>query len=206
MNRQIVQPGHDAAHAADVSTEAAETYIRAAQNHMSSDRRGCMASLDDMFRSGDLPGALAGRYTGEMVAVSMAPGLTGLIESIQREGRPWLGKFFADDDARGENILSLTARPALRLTHPFYRDMRPDGATTFRALRFRTYAAPALFDGDLAVLKIDYDLPANPRLTIRRVLDELVEIADGYYLGRACVRWWWGRWQRVAYFTLRKEK
>lgn len=205
MNHQIVQPDPGTFRAADVSTEAAETYIRAAQNHMATDRRGCMASLDDMFCSGELPGPLDGRYAGEMVAVAVAPGLTGLIETIQRRRRPWLGKWFAADQARGENILSMTARPALRLTHPFYRDMHFDTSSTFRALRFRTYPAPALFD-DLVVLKIDYDLPANPRLTIRRVLDELVEVADGFYLGRAYVRWWWGRWQRVAYFTLRREK
>lgn len=206
MNRQIIRPEPETQHAADVSTEAAETYIRAVQRRMTNDRKACFASLDDMFRSGRPPGSLDGRYAGEMVAVSIAPGLTGLIESIQREQRLWLGKCFAADDVRGENILSDAARPALRLTHPFYRDMRPDTAGTFRALRFRTYAAPALFDIDVAVLKIDYDLPANPRLTIRRVLDELVEVADGYYLGRAYVRWWWGQWQRVAYFTLRNEK
>lgn len=206
MNRQIIRPELETQHAADVSTEAAETYIRAIQRRITCDRKGCFASLDDMFRAGLTPGPLDGRYTGEMVAVSIAPGLTGLIETIQRDQRPWLGKSFAGDDTRGENILSSAARPALRVTHPFYRDMRPDTANTFRALRFRAYTAPALLDDDVTVLKIDYDLPVNPRLTIRRVLDELVEIADGYYLGRAYVRWWWGHWQRVAYFTLRNEK
>jgi hypothetical protein len=34
------------------------------------------------------------------------------------------------------------------------------------------------------------------------VLDELVQVADGYYLGKAHVKWWWGLWQQVAYFTL----
>lgn len=205
MNRQIICPEIETQHAAEVSTEAAETYIRAIQRRMASDRKGCLGSLDDMFRAGRPPGPLDGRYTGELVAVSVAPGLTGLIEAIQREQRSWLGKSFAGDDARGENILSDAARPMLRVTHPFYRDLRPDTANTFRALPFRTYTAPALLDDDVTVMKIDYDLPANPRLTIRRVLDELAEIADGYYLGRAYLRWWWGRWQRVAYFTLRHE-
>ena len=58
---------------------------------------------------------------------------------------------------------------------------------------------------DLDVLRLDYDLPANPRLfvTVRRVLDELVQVADGYYLGKAYVRWYWGAWSMVAYFALR---
>jgi hypothetical protein len=52
------------------------------------------------------------------------------------------------------------------------------------------------------VLKIDYDRPGNPRLSIRRVLDELVQLDGGLYLGKAHLKWWWGRWQMVAYFTL----
>jgi hypothetical protein len=52
------------------------------------------------------------------------------------------------------------------------------------------------------VLKIDYDLAENPGLSIRRVLDELVQVDDGFYLGKAHLKWWWGRWQLVAYFTL----
>jgi hypothetical protein len=53
------------------------------------------------------------------------------------------------------------------------------------------------------VLKIDYDLPENPRLSIRRVLDELVQLSPNLYLGQALLPWWWGSWQRVAFFTLR---
>jgi hypothetical protein len=55
------------------------------------------------------------------------------------------------------------------------------------------------------VLKIDYDLEENPSLTVRRVLDELVQLSDDLYLGKAHVRWWWrpkDSWQTVAYFML----
>ena len=34
------------------------------------------------------------------------------------------------------------------------------------------------------------------------VLDELVQVSDAFYLGKAHVKWWWGKWQTVAYFTL----
>ena len=54
------------------------------------------------------------------------------------------------------------------------------------------------------MLKIDYDLPENPKRTIRRVLDEMVQLEDGSYLGKAQLHWWWGRWQTVAYFALTK--
>ena len=56
-------------------------------------------------------------------------------------------------------------------------------------------------------LKIDYDLPENPSLTVRRVLDELIQLDEGLYLGKAHVRWWWSSrnsWQTVAFFSLRK--
>lgn len=206
MNNQIIPSKQQPQVVADVSQEAAETYIRAIQRRMTDDKGSCLASLDDMFRCGQPAEGLEGRFAGEMVAVSVAPILTPLIERIQREQRPWMGKAFIAGDERGENILATRARLPLRLTHPFYRDTRPDTPTTFRALRFRTYTAPALFDPELTVLKIDYDVPPNPTLTIRRVLDELVEIADGFYLGRAWVRWWWGKWQRVAYFSLRPDR
>ncbi|MGH2538268.1 MAG: hypothetical protein ACRDHL_12805 [Candidatus Promineifilaceae bacterium] len=45
------------------------------------------------------------------------------------------------------------------------------------------------------MLKIDYNLAANPRLTIRRVLDELVQVGAGLYLGKAHVQSWSSRWQ-----------
>jgi hypothetical protein len=62
-----------------------------------------------------------------------------------------------------------------------------------------------LADPDSAVLKIDYDLNGNPSLTIRRILDELVQLDRNLYLGKAHVHWWWGSWQTVAYFMLTDE-
>jgi hypothetical protein len=203
MNHQIVNPEFDARHMSDVSVEAAETYIRAAQRRMESDRAAGMASLDDMFRSGHAPRAMDGRYQGELVAVDIAPGITQYATYVQNRFRPWHGKTFDASGARGDNIFDNQAGPWFRVLMPFYRGRRPDSAGTFRAFDFRTYVAPALRDPGVAALKIDYDLPDNPGLSIRRVLDELVELADGYYLGRAYVRWWWGSWQRVAYFSLR---
>jgi hypothetical protein len=51
------------------------------------------------------------------------------------------------------------------------------------------------------VLKIDYDVPETP-YTVRRVLDELVQLPDGQLLGNANLKTWWGPWATVAYFTL----
>jgi hypothetical protein len=203
MNRQIVNPGFDARHMSDVSVEAAETYIRAARRRMQRNHAAGMASLDDMFRSGRQPEFLDGRYRGELLAVDIAPGVSQLVGYVQQRFRPWLGKKFTAADSQGDNIFNNNALPWIRLMLPFYRGRQPDTAGTFTALRFRTYVAPALLVPEVQVLKIDYDLPDNPALSIRRVLDELVELADGYYLGRAYAHWWWGTWRLVAYFSLR---
>ena len=77
-----------------------------------------------------------------------------------------------------------------------------DAPGTYRGFVFHTYVAPGLADPDRSVLKIDYNLEENPSLTVRRVLDELVQIDDNLYLGKAHVRWWWNAWQTVAYFSL----
>ncbi|MBE7551001.1 MAG: hypothetical protein HS126_08000 [Anaerolineales bacterium] len=65
---------------------------------------------------------------------------------------------------------------------------------------------PGLADPDRQVLKIDYDLLGNPRLSIRRILDELVQVENDFYLGKAHLKWWWGTWQLVAYFSLHASK
>jgi hypothetical protein len=78
-----------------------------------------------------------------------------------------------------------------------------DGPETYRVFAFRTYVAPGLSDPDRQVLKIDYDFPGNPRWSVRRILDELVQVEAGFYLGKVHVKWWWGSWQTVAYFSLK---
>jgi hypothetical protein len=69
---------------------------------------------------------------------------------------------------------------------------------------FRTSTSQGLADADRQVFKLDYDLLGNPGLTVRRVVDELVQVDDHLYLGKAHVHWLAGLWQLVAYFTLSK--
>jgi hypothetical protein len=115
---------------------------------------------------------------------------------------PWKGKTFDASSSRGDNIFTRGSLRTARLFNPTYRGFRGDGPETYLAFAFRTYVAPGLEDADRKVLKIDYDLPENPKLTVRRVLDELVQVGNGTYLGKAHVKWWWGRWQPVAFFAL----
>jgi hypothetical protein len=149
--------------------------------------------------------SLNGRYIGNLVALDIAPGLTALFQPLAGRWMPWLGKTFDAAMQQGDNLFSNDSRLLARLFNPFYQGFTPDQAGMYRAFTFRMYTAPGLVDPDQMVLKIDYDLKGNPALTIRRVLDELVQISEKMYLGKAHVHWWWGRWQTVAYFTLREE-
>jgi hypothetical protein len=188
----------------DVSQEAAFAYLQAAQTTMHQDRARGLAALNDLFCTGAVPApALDGRYAGDLLALDVAPLLTPIVQGLACWWMPWQGKIFDANRTQGINIFT---RDSYRLAHlfwPFYRHYQADSIRTYRAFAFHTWTGRGLLDPNVTVLKIDYDLPENPVLNVRRVLDEVVQIADGLYLGKAHLRWWWGKWQTVAYFTLR---
>lgn len=169
-----------------------------------------LASLNDLFRRGRLPEPpLQGRYRGKLVTLDIAPGLTQLFRWIASLWMPWRGKTFDPSRQRGDNVFTKNSYPLARLFNPLYRGFREDTSTTYRAFAFHTYTAPGLFDADRTVLKIDYNLKENPGLTVRRVVDELVQVDDQLYLGKAHIHWWWrpqGAWQTVAFFSLVLEQ
>ncbi|MBI1880926.1 MAG: hypothetical protein HYR94_22330 [Chloroflexi bacterium] len=177
--------------------------IHTAQAILKQDCRCGLAMLNTLFRAGTPPDpTLHGRYTGELVALDIAPGLTQLTQLIVNAWLPWQGKTFNAAGACGDNIFTRDSLALAHLYWPLYRGYIADSPQTYHAFSFRTYVAPGLADPDRPVLKIDYNLPGNPRLSLRRILDELVQVEDGFYLGKAHLRWWWGKWQLVAYFSL----
>ena len=143
---------------------------------------------------------LDGRYVGDLLALTIAPGLDGALESAFRRTRPWLGKRFDADAGTGENVLDRSVWSLGRLLTPArYRSWWPEDAQTYRALPFVTSTGPSILDPAVNVLRIDYDLEQNlPR--VRRILDELVEVEPGLYLGQAIWRRRNGR--RLAWFWL----
>ena len=172
------------------------------------------AALNSLFRSGHPPaGPLEGGYAGELMHVDLAPGLTQLARAIAAGWMPWKGKAFHSSSPTGENIFSRDSLFLTRLFWPFYLGVKEDPTSppstdsqeTYRAFAFRTRLAPGLTDPDRTVLKIDYDIAGNPGPSIRRVLDEVVEISPSVLLGKAHLHWWWGTWQTVAYFTLTRR-
>ena len=164
--------------------------IRAAQALAKRDRARAWAALNDLFRAGAPPTPpLNGRYAGELVMLDIAPGLTPLINAIVSAWLPWKGKSFDAATSSVDNIFTRDSQLLAHVYWPLYRGYMDDGSATYHAFAFRTHLAPGLADPDRQVLKIDYDLPENPAFSIRRVLDELVQLADGVYLGKAHVRW-----------------
>ncbi len=188
------------------SAETTVAKIQATQALLKQDRRRGLAQLNELFRAGAPPNPpLHGRYLGQLVALDIAPGLTQLAEALTAVWLPWQAKTFDAPQTRGDNVFT---RDSLFLAHLYwslYRGYIDDGPKTYRAFAFRTYIAPGLADSDRQVLKIDYDLPENPRLSVRRILDELVQLEEGFYLGKAHLKWWWGKWQLVAFFSLSRK-
>ena len=183
----------------------AMTSISAAQTIFERDRKRGFAALNEIFRAGSPPDPpLNGGYAGELVALDVAPGLNQFAEMIIARWLPWKGKFFDAVHACGDNFFT---RDSLLLAHiwwPLYRGYKYESTERYRAFTFRTHVAPGLTDPDRNVLKLDYNVGGNPSLSVRRVLDELVQVDTALYLGKAHLKWWWGKWQLVAYFSLAK--
>lgn len=179
--------------------------VRDAQSLFKRDRKRGYAALNQIFRAGTAPNpALNGPYKGELVALDVAPGINQFTEWMNAQWFPWKGKFFDVAHSIGDNIFTRDSQTLAQIYWPLYRGYKENGADTYRAFTFQTSIAPGFVDPDRQVLKLNYDLPGNPSLSIRRVLDELVQIDDGFYLGKAHLHWLWGTWQLVAYFSLKK--
>lgn len=169
------------------------------------DRRLGVAVLSDIFRRAGPPDPpLDARTGGELITLELGPLLTPAMSWLASTWLPWKGKTFDAAGSRGDNVFTSDSLPVARLFSPGYRGYIEEGPETYRAFRFRTYTAPGIEDAGM-VLKLDYDLPENPQSTVRRVLDELVEIDPGLYLGKAHLRGPSGRWRRVAFFTLARS-
>jgi hypothetical protein len=134
-----------------------------------------MEELAQRFAAGSAPDPpLDGFLRGEFLALDARPPLDGLAARVGALWMPWLGKSFDAAGGTGVNHWRV--------------------AGEHRWFPFRTRVARAL--------QLDYDLAANPR-PFRAVLDEVVEVAPGEYLGRALLRTRSGT-RLVGWFGLRR--
>lgn len=182
--------------------------IRAAQALMQTHRAQGLAALNEAFRAGHPPEPpLDGPYDGELVALSDLGVTIPFVRTLLLWWLPWKGKYLNAGEATGDNIFGQNYRLLFRALYPFYRGIiESSDGRTFRALKFKTSIKPGMADPDRQVMNIDYDSPDNPALTIRPIVDELVQLDEGVYLGKIHFKWWWGKWQMVGYFALRAPK
>lgn len=83
-------------------------------------------------------------------------------------------------------------------------NMFEDDGKTMEKYPFQTYKAKGLQDNEKDVLKIDYTLAANP-WWVRPILDEIVQVGPGQYLGKMHVRFVPGLPFTALFFRLSKE-
>jgi len=179
--------------------------IAVAQQLLRQRRAEGLDALNRLFRAGTVPDpAPDGPYNGQLIALDIAPVVTQLVEWLTSFLMPWKGKFLIAAESKGDNIFAQSWRAIFALKFPFYRGNRDYLKDRFRAFVFQTSVAAGKVDPDRQVFRIDYDRPDNPGLTIRRIIDEVVEVREGVYLGKIHFKWWWGTWQMIGYFALRK--
>lgn len=82
--------------------------------------------------------------------------------------QPWKGKTFIASESAGINVVTLMNQE---------KSVFP----------FKTYIGKGIQNRETDVLKIDYDIPQNP-FYIKPIVDEIVEIEPGKYLGKAHIR------------------
>ncbi|MEE9354653.1 MAG: hypothetical protein V3U75_03600 [Methylococcaceae bacterium] len=179
--------------------------IRAAQWLILKDRKQGLASLNEIFRKGKKPlqSSLDGHYDGELIALDIAPIVSKSVEVLARYWMPWKGKFLIKKDKKGDNIFGEKNRWLLKVLFPFYKNYSDYTSETFRTFVFQTSTGKGQVDQDRQVFKIDYAIPENPALSIRRILDEIVQVDEQLFLGKIHFKLWWGRWKMMGYFLLR---
>jgi hypothetical protein len=165
------------------------------------DRSLGLAELQACFANGKVAEGLVGFHPGRLIATTCGYGLDGPFEAMSRWWMPWRGKHFSRQAAEGVNLFTVGGRRAIRTAFPRYRGLGDDEQGT-SAFRFVTSIVPSVSHPSVTVLRLDYrGVEQNPAFPIRRVVDELVQIDDGLYLGQALMTWS-GRPHRVAWFSL----
>src|SRR2546423_1430060 len=171
------------------------------------DRPGAIAELNEMFRSGRPSEGIDGPTEGRLVTFTVQPTFDRAVAALSGRWMPWAGKRFDSGAKRGDNLLARSARVPSRVLWPFY-GMR-EGEGKLVAFDFQTWVEPGAVDPDVNVLVIDYDsVESNPRLVIKQIRDELVEVAPGAHLGKMLWRQGRGtdaRYTLLAFFALKSK-
>ena len=166
-----------------------------------SDATGADSDLNELFRLGTAPTDLHGATEGMLVMTTTNPKFDAVVRVITSMWMPWQGKRFDKDAAKGDNRLTKSTGLVGKLLWPLYS--MKDHVDGKLAFDFETYVEAGKEDPDVDVMVIDYaDIEKNPKLVIRSVRDELVELVPGVYLGKILFRTDSG-YTKIGYFALR---
>jgi hypothetical protein len=167
------------------------------------DREAALAQLASLFRAGTPPVDLHGATEGALVGFVIHPTFDRAVAALSSRWLPWAGKRFDASASRGDNLLLQSARWPSKLLWPSYRFR--DAGDRLAAFDFQTRVERGALDRDTDVLVIDYEpVESNPRLVIRQIRDELVQVAPGTHLGKMLWRHGDGRHSLLGYFALRE--
>jgi hypothetical protein len=173
--------------------------------HPGLNRAATVRRLNGLFREGVPPDPSPdGFLRGRLIGTTVWGPLDAAVQRVARTWMPWLGKSFDSASETGVNRFDGSARVPMRILWPSYEPVvREDGR--LEAFPFRTRLAPGEVDHEVKVVKIDYDFETNPGFIIRPILDELVQVADGLYLGKVLFRWR-RTFHPIGFFSLRSGR
>ena len=169
-------------------------------------RRRAERELGELYKLGNPPTGLDGPTEGILVVPLIQGQLDLVLTTVTGGWMPWLGKSFDASANRGYNRLAPSARWPAKLLWPLYGTS--DDGDARHAFDFETAIEPGKADPEVQVLKIDYGpVESNPRLVIRQIRDELVELVPDTYLGKILWRSGDGAeatYANIGYFALRQ--
>jgi hypothetical protein len=168
-----------------------------------SDRAAALGRLAELFRASTPPVGLDGATEGALVGFVIHPAFDRTVAALSSRWLPWAGMRYDAAASGGDNLLLRSARWPSTLLWRSYR-LRNAG-DRLAAFDFQTRVERGALDTDIDVLVIDYEpVESNPRLVIRQIRDELVEVAPGTHLGKMLWRHRDGHHSLLAYFALRE--
>jgi hypothetical protein len=187
--------------------DAVAKEITAITGRIGRERDKTIATLNAVFKLGHAPDvAPSGPFRGQLLSPTLFVPLDAFGRFVARFYIPWKGKRFDATNAMGRNIFTASALITGRLFWPFYSSWKRYKKGYYTGFTFDTYTGPGAADPELSTFKLDYDNPGNPRFLVRSVLDELVQITGGYYLGKALLWRPDGHYKLAAFFVLRRSE
>jgi hypothetical protein len=159
--------------------------------------------LEELFSLGTPPRGLNGPTDGILVGTFTNPLVDLPIRLLTGGWMPWMGKSFDAAANKGVNRMTGSSRLPAKLLWPRYGMREDEGGKA--AFDFLTRVERGMVEPAVDVLVIDYEpVSENPRVLIRQIRDELVEIVPDTYLGRILFKLGEGRYSNIGYFALRQ--